>query len=45
LYSFRGFFVYFPFMYMYIFWPPVLRVLFITWYTEPKTRVRVFFSS
>jgi nitrate reductase NapE component len=25
IYSFWGFFVYFPFMYMYIFGPPVLR--------------------
>jgi hypothetical protein len=27
LYSFRGFFVYFPFLYMHIFGPPVLRLI------------------
>jgi hypothetical protein len=39
---FRGFILYFPLLYMYIFGSRALiliQVLFIAWYTEPKIRV------
>jgi hypothetical protein len=46
MYLCREFFVYYPLMYMNIFGPRALiliQVLFITWHTKAKTRVR--FSS